>query len=45
MTPKKKPSDMTTKEIAKKIFPPEVRKELERVAHEKDEKDKKKKKN
>ncbi|MEZ4274834.1 MAG: hypothetical protein R3B95_06150 [Nitrospirales bacterium] len=43
MTPKKKPSDMTTKQIANKIFPPEVRKELERVAHEKDQPKKKKK--
>lgn len=43
MTPKKKPSEMTTKEIAKRIFPPEVRKELERVAHEKDKQGKKKK--
>jgi hypothetical protein len=41
MAPKKKPSEMTTKDLAKKLFPPEVRKELERVAHEK-EKPKKK---
>ena len=42
MAPKKKPSDMTTKELAKKFFPPDVRKELERVAHEKEQPKKKK---
>ena len=42
MTHKKKPSNMTTKQIANKIFPPEVKKELERVAHEKDQPRKKK---
>jgi len=42
MAPKKTPSDMTTKELAKKLFPPDVRKELKRVAHEKDKPKKKK---
>jgi len=42
MVPKKKPSDMTTKELVKKVFPPDVLKELKRVAHEKDNPKKKK---
>jgi len=34
---KKKYSEMTNEELAKKIFPKEVRQELKRVAHEKDQ--------
>ncbi len=38
--PRKKKSarDMTTEELAKKVFPPKVLKELTRTAHEGDEK-------
>lgn len=35
---KKRPVDMTTEELAKKVFPKKVREELERIAHEKDDK-------
>ena len=35
---KKRPVDMTTEELAKKVFPKKVREELKRVAHEKDNK-------
>jgi hypothetical protein len=35
---KKRPIDMTTEELAKKIFPKRVREELNRIAHEKDKK-------
>lgn len=31
---KKQPIDMTTEELAKKVFPPKVLKELKRIAHE-----------
>ena len=34
---KKKPSEWTTEEAMKKLFPKKVREELQRVAHEKDE--------
>jgi len=34
----KKPHDMTTEELAKKVFPKKVKEELERIAHEKDDK-------
>lgn len=45
MAPKKKKySEMTNKELAKKIFPKEVRDELKRVAHEKEQPKKKSKK-
>ena len=38
MAPKKKRfSEMTTDEIAKKVFPKDVQKELKRVAHEKEQ--------
>ena len=44
MAPKKKKfSEMTNEELAKKIFPKDVRKELKRVAHEKDQPKKKSK--
>jgi len=33
---KKRPVDMTTEELAKKVFPKKVREELKRIAHEKD---------
>ena len=36
----KKPIEMTDKEALRKLFPKEVRKELKRVAHEKDPKPK-----
>lgn len=32
----KHPKDMTTEEIAKKVFPKKVAKELKKIAHEKD---------
>jgi len=35
---KKKPHDMTTEELAKKVFPKKVREELKKIAHEKDKK-------
>ena len=35
---KKQPKDMTTEELAKKVFPKKVREELKRIAHEKDDK-------
>jgi hypothetical protein len=35
---KKRPIDMTTEELAKKVFPKKVREELNRIAHEKDKK-------
>ena len=35
---KKRPQDMTTEELAKKVFPKKVREELKRIAHEKDDK-------
>ena len=35
---KKTARDMTTEELAKKIFPKKVRDKLKEVAHEKDEK-------
>ncbi len=34
----KKPHDMTTEELAKKVFPKKVREELGKIAHEKDDK-------
>lgn len=34
---KKKPTDWTTEEAMKKLFPKKVREELHRVAHEKDD--------
>ena len=38
MPKKKRPVDMTTEELAKKVFPKKVREELKKIAHEKDEK-------
>ena len=35
---KKTAKDMTTEELAKKIFPKKVRDKLKEIAHEKDEK-------
>ena len=35
---KKRDIDLTTEEVAKKLFPKKVRDELKRVAHEKDNK-------
>ena len=35
---KKKPHDMTTEELANKVFPKKVVEELKRIAHEKDDK-------
>jgi hypothetical protein len=35
---KKRPADMTTEELAKKVFPKKVREELKKIAHKKDEK-------
>ena len=35
---KKQPKDMTTEELAKKVFPKKVIDELKRVVHEKDKK-------
>jgi len=40
---KKKFSEMTNDELAKKIFPKDVRNELKRVAHEKEQPKKKSK--
>ena len=34
---KKKPTEWTTEETMKKLFPKKVREELHRVAHEKDD--------
>jgi hypothetical protein len=34
----KRPSNMTTEELAKKVFPKKVREELKKIAHEKDDK-------
>jgi hypothetical protein len=34
---KKRDIDLTTEEIAKKLFPKKVREELDRIAHEKDD--------
>jgi hypothetical protein len=34
----KRPTDMTTEELAKKVFPKKVREELKKIVHEKDEK-------
>lgn len=34
----KRPRDMTTEELAKKVFPKKVREELKKIAHEKDDK-------
>jgi len=33
---KKRPQDMTTEELAKKVFPKKAVEELKRIAHEKD---------
>lgn len=35
---KKNPRDMTTEELAKKVFPKKVIEQLKKVAHEKDDK-------
>lgn len=35
---KKRPQEMTTEELAKKVFPKKVVEELKRIAHEKDKK-------
>jgi len=35
---KKRDIDLTTEEVAKKLFPKKIRDELKRVAHEKDDK-------
>ena len=35
---KKQPKDMTTEELAKKVFPKKVVEELKKIAHEKDTK-------
>jgi hypothetical protein len=35
---KKKATEMTTEELARRVFPKEVVEELERIAHENDEK-------
>jgi len=34
----KKASEMTTEELAQRVFPPEVVEELKRIAHESDQK-------
>lgn len=34
---KKRPIDMTTEELARKVFPKKVVEELKRIAHEKDD--------
>ncbi|MBI4301920.1 MAG: hypothetical protein HY664_04895 [Chloroflexi bacterium] len=34
---KKRPIDMTTEELARKVFPKKVIEELKKIAHEKDE--------
>ncbi|GJL49282.1 MAG: hypothetical protein NPIRA01_05090 [Nitrospirales bacterium] len=44
MAHKKKVSEMTTDELAKRIFPKDAKKELQRVAHEKEQAKKKAKK-
>lgn len=36
---KKQDIDLTTEEVAKKLFPKKVREELDRIAHEKDDKE------
>lgn len=36
--PKKQPKDMTTEEIARKVFPPKVLRELKKLAHANDDK-------
>ena len=36
---KKEPIDMTTEELARRIFPPKVLKELKRIAHEGEKED------
>jgi len=33
---KKRSADMTTEELAKKVFPKKVREELKKIAHDKD---------
>ena len=38
MTKKKKADQMTTEELAKRLFPKKLKKALDEVAHEKDEK-------
>ena len=35
---KKRDIDLTTEEVAKKLFPKKIRDELKRIAHEKDDK-------
>ena len=35
---KKRPKDMTTEELANKVFPKKVVEELRQIAHEKDDK-------
>ena len=35
---KKRDIDLTTEEVAEKLFPKKVREELKRIAHEKDDK-------
>ena len=35
---KKKATEMTTEELARRVFPKQVYEELERIAHENDEK-------
>ncbi len=35
---KKRPNDMTTEELAKKVFPKKVLEHLKKIAHEKDNK-------
>ena len=35
---KKRPADMTTEELSKKVFPKKVREELKKIAHERDDK-------
>lgn len=34
---KKEPKDMTTEELAREVFPPEVLEKLKEIAHEKDD--------
>lgn len=38
MPKRKRPIDMTTEEIAKKVFPKKVLEHLKEIAHEKDDK-------
>ncbi len=38
----KHPSEMTTQELAERLFPKKLKKALDEIAHEKDEKPKKK---